>query len=388
MRRVRAMRMVFVVLLLLLCGRLYYVQILCADELTAAAQNQQLIPVIRENVKGVIYDRNMEALTGTETAYYYLIHKDNLTEGASRLLIRMEAEPAGQKGEDYLVYRTEQYSPDTSEMLQKRHKAYGFAAGVRYGENQTAAALVQDLDEMYAHLLQKDEPSFYFLGNAAGGFIHGTGMTESKAADSRTTTALVTTLDGELQEKIETLFEESGAAGCAVVTDTRTGQVLAMVSDTAEANLPVECAYPIGNIYDLFKKAGNILNVKPADTAAMLGLGEPVFDGYPGENAGVLDGKKTTATAVQFGQALTIIANHGQAVPLTLVMNTLREESVPCMELTGEMAAKLAELQAELAQRPLTGDGWSAGYSGVYGIAVHLEKGKAESIYHFIETQL
>ena len=148
MRRIRAMRTVLMVLLLVLCGRLYYVQILCADELTAAAQGQQMIPVLQENGKGVIYDRNKNPLTGTDRAYYYLIHKDNLTAEAEQLLASMETEPAGQKGEDYLVYRTTVYRPAASYLLQKNYRAYGFSVDVRYGENQAAAPLVADLDQM------------------------------------------------------------------------------------------------------------------------------------------------------------------------------------------------------------------------------------------------
>ena len=198
MRRARVLRTVFLVLLMLLCGRLYYVQILCADELTAAAHGQQMIPVLRENGKGVIYDRNMEPLTGTDRAYYYLIHKEDLTAGAERQLALLEAEPAGQKGEDYLVYRTTFYVPNASELLQNQYQAYGFAVDVRYGDDQTAGPLITDLDVMYDRLLQKQEASFYFLGNAAGGLFRGTGVTPD---GENASAGLITTIDASLQQK-------------------------------------------------------------------------------------------------------------------------------------------------------------------------------------------
>lgn len=390
MRQIRAMRTVLMVLLLVLCGRLYYVQILCADELTAAAQGQQMIPVLQENGKGVIYDRNKNPLTGTDRAYYYLIHKNNLTAEAEQLLVSMETEPAGQKGEDYLVYRTTVYRPSASYLLQKKHRAYGFSMDVRYGENQAAAPLVADLDQMYDALLQKRDPAFHFLGNAAGGLIHGRGVYSGSGGDESGGT-LMTTLDLELQKTIEAVFAETGVSGCAVVTDCRTGQVLAMVSRGGETdekgagvNLAVEQAYPLGKAYALVQKTAVICGQTPADTAPSLGMGMPVFENYPGEDTGVLDGKRTTATAVQVSQALATIASGGNAVPLTLVMSAMKEKSIPCMEMTGDEGMALEQLCGQLAEKPLIGDGWAVGYSGTYAIVVYLEEGEVAEIYSLL----
>lgn len=391
MRRIRAMRTVLMVLLLVLCGRLYYVQILCADELTAAAQGQQMIPVLQENGKGVIYDRNKNPLTGTDRAYYYLIHKDNLTAEAEQLLASMETEPAGQKGEDYLVYRTTVYRPAASYLLQKNYRAYGFSVDVRYGENQAAAPLVADLDQMYDGLLQKREPVFYFLGNAAAGLIHGRGVYSGSDGDESGGT-LMTSLDLGLQKTIEAVFTETDATGCAVVTDHRTGQVLAMVSRDGKmdetgtgVNLAVEQAYPLGKAYALVQKTAAICGQTPADTASALGMGVPVFEDYPGEDAGVLDGKKTTATAVQVSQVLATIASGGNAVPLTLVMSAMKEKSIPCMEMTGDEVTALELLCVQLAEKPLIGDSWAVGYSGTYAIVVYLEKGEVAEIYSLMQ---
>jgi len=391
-KRTKGLRLVFLALLLALAGRLYYVQILCEDELTAAACSQQMIPVLRENSKGVIYDRNMVPLTGADKAYYYLIHKDNLTEGAQQLFTRLEAEPAGQKGEDYLVYHTEQYSPGASFVLQKQWKAYGFCVDVRYGKHQLAEPLMLDLDVMYEDLLQREEPSFYFLGNAAGNLLKGSGVKQSSKAGSSKTgaAALITTLDAELQQDIEEILEDADATGCAVVTYAETGQILSMAGRGGEAapNLAVEEAYPMGVLYGLVLNAAGFLHLKPQEAAALLGLGTPVFDGYPGEDAGVLSGKNTTATTVQISRFLTTLANQGEILPLTLVMSMAKAESVPCMEVTGDAAEKWTVLQEQLTQKPLVGDGWAAGYSGNYVVIVHLKKGNPENIYDLIVNRL
>lgn len=398
MRRAKAMGMVFLILLFLLAGRLYYVQILCAEELTGAAHGQQMIPVLQENGKGAIYDRNKRPITGTDSAYYYLLHKDNLSTGATQLLDQIGASYAGQKGEDYLVYRTSHYVPRASFVLQKQWKAHGFCVNVRYGENQTAASFIADLDEMYCDMLKKEEPVFYFLGNGAGNLMNGTGMVEETAVSSRSEpAALITTIDLSLQQEIERFLLEEDCRGCVAVTDVRNGQILAMADNYGvglkEApNLTVEQAYPLGKIYNLIRKAAEVSGENPAETATMLGLGETVFANYPGEAVGSVASESTpTATVVQVSRILTILANGGKAVPLHFVMSTAREESVPCMEIRGDAAAAWLKLKSVFMEKPLTGDGWSAGYGGAggqYAVVVHTEKGHEEKILQHITARL
>lgn len=387
MRRTKVMRAVFLVLLLTLCGRLYYIQHLCHDQLTAAAYRQQMIPVLQENGKGVIYDRNMIPLTGTDRAYYYLIHKDNLTTAAEQLLTQIDAEPAGQKDDDYLVYRTDHYVHIISGLLQKQHHAYGFSVDLRYGKEQAAASLLHDLDEMYAGLLQKEEPVFYFLGNAAGGLIHGTGVDDGSTTETVASAALLTTLDLELQRNMESILEETNMTGCAVISDTRTGQILAMASrttDGTDVNLAVEKAYPLGKCSKIIQMSATAFDLKMEEAAGLLGLGTPVFDQYPGEDSGSAAEKNMSATAIRMNQLLTTLANHGQVVPLTFVMCYAKAESIPCMEIAGDAASKLNALQEELKKRPLTGDGWATGYEDAYALTVHLDSGNPKDTYQLL----
>ena len=135
----------------------------------------------------------------------------------------------------------------------------------------------------------------------------------------------------------------------------------------------------------LVQKTAVICGQTPADTASALGMGVPVFEDYPGEAAGVLDGKKTTATAVQVSQVLATIASGGNAVPLTLVMSAMKEKSIPCMEMTGDEVTALELLCVQLAEKPLIGDSWAVGYSGTYAIVVYLEKGEVAEIYSLMQ---
>ena len=225
--RAKKMRILFLLLLLLLAGRLYYVQIVCADELTEAAKGQQLIPVLWESGGMAVYDRNMVPLTETKNAYYYLLHKDNMTAGSVRLLQQMGAQLAGKKGEDYLLYQTSRYFPNASLVLQKRWNAYGFSAGFPTEEEPMTKTLAAALEVLHGKSFHKQQPNIYFLGNGAGSVITGTGILEEKTGNA----GLVTTLDMTLQQQLESIFEEANISGCAVVTDTRNGQVLAIVAN-------------------------------------------------------------------------------------------------------------------------------------------------------------
>lgn len=393
MKRIKLLRAVFLVLLVALCGRLYYVQVLSADELTAAAHSQQLIPVLQENSKGVIYDRNMVPLTGVNQNYYYLIHKENLNRSVLLLLQQMEAEPAGEKGEDYLVYRTSVYLPSANELLLKRHKAYGFAVDVHYEDGQLAMPLLSDLEQMYGYLLQKDKAAFYFLGNAAGGLTYGRGITESRADAGTKAASLITTLDANLQKQVEGALASCDAAGCVMVCDVRNGQILAMASRNSENtetadNLAVEKAYPLGTLYGFIGPMADSLDMDPTGAAKALKLGAPVFDGYPGEDAGRLDKKRTTATASQLCRILATLDNGGEAVPLSLVVSTVPEEGIPCLEIAGDVDEALEKLRKTLTAKPLTGDGWAVGYQDDYGIVVHLDCGNPEDIYRLLAACL
>lgn len=398
MKRVKGFRMLFMLLLFLLVGRLYYIQVLCNSELAETAWGQQRVPLLREESKGEIYDRNMNVLTGCEKAYFYLIHKDNLKAGTVTLLQQIHAEPAGKRGEEYLIFRTNTFSTHISSQLQEKWNAYGFCINARCGETQAAGYLIADLDEMYGDLLTSSTPAFCFQGNGAGDLIRGTGMIKEGITGSsgKEATALMTTLDRELQQSVETLMEDENVTGSAVVADTATGHILAMASRSgktdangSEPNLALEQDYRLGSVYDLVKETADVFDMKTKEIAEMLGLGKKVFDSYPEEAEGkVTAGRKTTATTTQMSRILVRLANEGNQVPLTLLMSTAKEQSIPCMELTADAAVKLRKLREDVTQKPFTGDGWALGCHKNYAVAIHLEKGNPRKIYHLVVEHL
>lgn len=406
MKRITWMRSFFVILLFLLAGRLYYVQILCSAELTEAAHRQQMISVLQQNAKGTIYDRNMNPITGTASKYYYMIHCNNLTPACNRLLEQIQAELVGRKGEEYLIFQTETFLPAESRALQERWQALGFCVDNRYSRKQIASPLVADLDQMYEAVLTCNEPLFYFQGNAVGTPISGLGMVNTANGSGAEPAALVTSIDGDLQQNTECIFAEEQVAGCAVVTDTHSGQILAMVSrantavkgEEAEANLTVENAYDLGVINKIVRDTAKSLHMERREAAMIFDLGETVFDGYPGENAGTLPAKNHTktakieATAAQVSRLLTILANEGKLIPLTIIMSASKEDSIPCMiSAEDDLEETLQQMHQKLTETPLADNRWAVGFAGEngrYAITIHTEKGNAKSIFDSMKMLL
>ena len=93
-KRVRIIGIAGLALFLALAGRLYYIQVLCGQELAAGALGQQIIKVQSVNNRGTIYDRNMIPLTDSGCSYYYLVEEEKCDAGFDLLMKRVQAEKA------------------------------------------------------------------------------------------------------------------------------------------------------------------------------------------------------------------------------------------------------------------------------------------------------
>ena len=74
-RLVTAMVFFAVLLTGLLC-RLFYIQIMCHDDLAEAAVSQYEITLEGMDTRGRIFDRNMKPITGGTYQYYYIIKRE------------------------------------------------------------------------------------------------------------------------------------------------------------------------------------------------------------------------------------------------------------------------------------------------------------------------
>ena len=62
-KRIKVLTGIIMLLLIVLLCRLYYIQIVCHEELERGARGQQIIQIQRQSDRGTIYDRNMVKLT-------------------------------------------------------------------------------------------------------------------------------------------------------------------------------------------------------------------------------------------------------------------------------------------------------------------------------------
>ena len=240
-KRVRAVFILSMIVLAGLGGRLYYIQVICHDELERGARGQYAILIQSEDARGTIYDRNMVRLTDVCDSYYYLLNRKNCTVKLESLISQIGGRPAGAKGENYVVYKAEKFDRYVNDKLVNQFGAYAFCGSSRYEEDQIAAHLigyvndsdhagVSGLEKMFQDRLSSFPAAVSMTGNGIGEPIKGIGITEEGRGEKVNPSALVTTVDANLQKKVEEILKSDGISGAVVVLQADTGQVLAMAS--------------------------------------------------------------------------------------------------------------------------------------------------------------
>lgn len=227
--------------ILALCCRLGYIQIICGEALREGAESQQSIQVYSQDRRGVIYDRNLVPLTDSCQCYYYLVEKNRVDASFLQLMERSGGCEAGAMGEAYTVYKLDDFSRVLNHRLVTEYNAYAFCCGTRYGGEQTAAHLIgyvdadglgkSGLEKLYQYRLSAASAMLALTGSGTGQPVRGLGLSQrGENSVNLQPSALVTTIDKALQEKVEAILQAKGVTGAAVVLDTETGQVLAMAS--------------------------------------------------------------------------------------------------------------------------------------------------------------
>ena len=114
-KRVKTALVIFIIPVLALAGRLFYIQILCHDEFAEAATSQHEIAVEGLDTRGQILDRNLKPITGGSYQYYYIVKKERMTAEYRSLLDMMGGSQIASADSDYYGYRTEDYDDDVDD---------------------------------------------------------------------------------------------------------------------------------------------------------------------------------------------------------------------------------------------------------------------------------
>ncbi len=286
-KRVKTAILIFMVPVIALTCRLFYIQILCHDDFKEAATSQYEMAVEGMDTRGQIYDRNMKPLTGGSYQYYYIIKKERMTPEYKNLLELLDSSQIAAADSDYLVYRTETYNDDINDKLKNGCSAYVFRSRSRYSASQPACHLVgylnqsekrgvSGLEYLFEEKLKADDNTLILMADAAGNILPGVAPSVKNSKSlSETDNSVVTSIELGLQKKCESLLSDISSGAC-LVTDAASGEILAMASvpvfdpnqlsgyltqdSDCLINKSLQAAYPPGSVFKLVVAAAALEN--------------------------------------------------------------------------------------------------------------------------------
>jgi len=240
-KRIKVMAGAFCFLLALLIGRIFYIQLICGEELSQLANSQYKMPIVGLDARGMILDRNLKPLTGGTKEYYYIIKKTSLIGAKKELETRLAAKQLAIETSDYYVFRSEQYNDDIGKELKHKYGAYIFESESRYADKQMACHLIGYLNEdeqkgvsglelMYQTALQDSQCSVNLWADAAGGLLKGIAPSVSYMEKRSLGRNLITTIDRRLQYICEKALQEADKPGAVLVEESETGEILSWAS--------------------------------------------------------------------------------------------------------------------------------------------------------------
>ncbi|QOX63167.1 penicillin-binding protein 2 [Anoxybacterium hadale] len=240
-RRLWAVAICFVLLLLGLIGRLTMIQIIDSDKYASVNAKQQRITLNGEDTRGTIYDRNGKRLTGAEESFIYIIQKTAFDSTAARIMQIIGAQKVENENKRYQVYRSSTFSEDAAYVLKRDYNAFIIKGATRYREDQPAVHFVGYINEKdgvgasgiekeFNEILSKKQKVVYASVDGRRMIIPGLGISSTVANPD---CGVITTLDLNIQKKAEQVLKDAGRSGSIIVVDAKTGDVLAGASTPA-----------------------------------------------------------------------------------------------------------------------------------------------------------
>lgn len=242
-KRWKALSICLAVIMTLLAGRLAYIQLLGQEDLSAAAHVQQQITLEGADTRGAIYDRNGTPLAGQQQEYIYIIEEESFDGETMNALNQVYAEEVPNEDNQYRVFTSQLYLKSTGERLIRNSGAFILEAGRRYQHQQTAVHMIgytnpkdgsgaTGLELQYDEVLSQYNKKVAAVADVQGKLLQGKGLavTSNQDQDNYVKDGITTTLESGLQKAVEEILAQQPYDGAAVVTEVKTGQILAAAS--------------------------------------------------------------------------------------------------------------------------------------------------------------
>ena len=274
---------VFIIIFSLLIFRLYCLQIKDHDELKVQALKQRGKEIKISPNRGIICDRNLVPLTNRERILTAFVFKDTIEKNEKLKEYILDNSLFNEEElEEYLkdknnlvdiplksnalkiennkdIYITEKiFRYDDKNLLSH---VIGY---INKSENKGEAGIEKLYDEI---LRYKDDYSLFLESDNKKNIIFGGEYSVGADTDPYNPNGVKLTIDYNIQEKVENIFDEEKVNGAAIVTDIDTGDILAMVSrpnfdqddidkyfnreDMALYNKAIQVAYPPGSLFKI-----------------------------------------------------------------------------------------------------------------------------------------
>ncbi len=248
----RLLYLIFIVIIIIICGRLFWLQIVKHAEYSEAAISQRTSTIPTTGRRGTIYDRNGTVLAKSvdvKTIYANPREVENAKDTAEKL-----AEVLGGSVEDYVkslvadksfVYIQKRVDLDVAEKVKalelpgiyqlrdvKRVYPSGSVGGQIIGAINEDGEGISGLELQYDDVLRGSDGKLVVEHGRGNIPIIGGVQQDDKA---RAGTDIVISIDLDLQSQIEQIMTEQMAqanpeAGDIMITDPKTGEILAACS--------------------------------------------------------------------------------------------------------------------------------------------------------------
>lgn len=251
-KRLQIIGLIFIAIYGLLMCRLFYIQVYKSKYYSERAVRQRMVNIPISTNRGIIYDRNMIAITDREIKKVVIAYPAFVYD--KKAAIDAISKACGIQKED--VEKRMESSADTTEFIcETEQNEYlsliesGRIRGViavekrlRYADDNIAKHVVGHIGKkdkighmgieksMNSYLESSSSDSIAAVVDSGKNIIRGLGFRKVEAAEDGVSYSLKLTLDYHIQSIIETAMEENNIQGSIVVMDVKSGDILGMAS--------------------------------------------------------------------------------------------------------------------------------------------------------------